>query len=625
MRTSQREAAVLAELLQHVVEEAEAGGDGGFGDAVQVDVDPDPGFLGVALAPRRGAAHRPVHGRCRASPTRRRTAASAAGSRGCRRLSANCDVGVAVADHRRARPVDAAVLQVGQTRPTPGLRVGALSCGQLQSISTSRNTMPWLSKICSIRSLRAVEGFARIAVAAEAVLVADDHELVAGIAQLQQCAAITSLHEAHLFVGVDLEVGRLLDQRAVAVDEQDRGLMRRLRCSKCGEHAVVLLRRADGDAQRIAQLRRGAQSRTTMPAASSGRNADCGIVEAHQQEIALRRIDPRHARRCRPAPPARGCARERTSATRSRGLGQRCRRQARPAPVRRKGSAPGRAPGSGAAPRSAPASAISHADARGGQRMRLGQRAQHDEVGVTRPAARLPTAIAEIRHRPRRPPPARALAGRCASRSMSASANRAAGRIGGRAQEHQLARGLDRRAGDRVEIGLQGRRARRASGTSISGACRRAHTAYMPNTGGVMTTASWPGTQSARTSRSMASSLPRPTSSCDGIAAIERGQRAAQGAGCGRDSDGSWPCVSAGLAPGRFVGVQPDIALQRFAARRTGSRRNRAGPRAPGQAGRSCRRPPACAARHRIGVRIQSFRRGQRHRAGTDARRCPQA
>ncbi len=41
----------------------------------------------------------------------------------------------------------------GSIRPMPGLRVGALSAGQLQSISTSRKAMPWLAKICSIRSL----------------------------------------------------------------------------------------------------------------------------------------------------------------------------------------------------------------------------------------------------------------------------------------------------------------------------------------------------------------------------------------------------------------------------------------------------------------------------------------
>jgi hypothetical protein len=46
--------AVAGDLLEHVVEEADAGGKLGRADAVEVDGDPDPGFLGVAL--HRGAA-----------------------------------------------------------------------------------------------------------------------------------------------------------------------------------------------------------------------------------------------------------------------------------------------------------------------------------------------------------------------------------------------------------------------------------------------------------------------------------------------------------------------------------------------------------------------------------------
>src|SRR5690606_16890258 len=70
--------------------------------------------------------------------------------------------------------------------------------------------------------LRALEGFARIALAAEPVLVGHDHEAVAGIAQLQQRGDHAG-HEAKLVVGVDLEVLGLLDEGAVAVDEEDGG------------------------------------------------------------------------------------------------------------------------------------------------------------------------------------------------------------------------------------------------------------------------------------------------------------------------------------------------------------------------------------------------------------------
>jgi len=55
------------------------------------------------------------------------------------------------------------------------------------------------------------------------------------------------------------------------------------------------------------------------------------------------------------------------------------------------------------------------------------------------------------------------------------------------------------------------------SGTSTTFApCSRAATAYMPKVGGQHTTLSLPGRQKARTSRSMASSLPRLTSTSSG-------------------------------------------------------------------------------------------------------------
>src|SRR3546814_5161261 len=87
----------------------------------------------------------------------------------------------------------------------------------------------WSSDVCSPdllehlqhRPVRAVERFARKALSAQPVLVADDHELVAGIAQPQQRRDHAG-NEAQLVVRVDLVVGRLLDQGAVAVEEEDR-------------------------------------------------------------------------------------------------------------------------------------------------------------------------------------------------------------------------------------------------------------------------------------------------------------------------------------------------------------------------------------------------------------------
>ena len=143
----------------------------------------------------------------------------------------------------------------------PGLRVGALSAGRLLSISTSRKTMPWLSNTCIISSCGPSKSACGKARRAEAILVGDHDELVAGIAQPQQ-RRDHAFDEAQLGVGVDLEVVRLLDQRAVAIDEQDRAQARSCSLPRSDRSAAstrrVLLRRADADAQRIAELRQRA-------------------------------------------------------------------------------------------------------------------------------------------------------------------------------------------------------------------------------------------------------------------------------------------------------------------------------------------------------------------------------
>ena len=73
-----------------------------------------------------------------------------------------------------------------------------------------------------------------------------------------------------------------------------------------------------------------------------------------------------------------------------------------------------------------------------------------------------------------------------------------------------------------------------ASGTSITPAFwMRAHTAYMPKVGGWIRIASSPARQNARTSRSIASSLPRPTSSCSRRTPYSAASVSTSAAGCG--------------------------------------------------------------------------------------------
>jgi hypothetical protein len=148
---TQREAAVLADLFQHVVEERQAGVDHGLGDAIQVDLDLGSGFLGEALDPR-GAAHRqqmrdagPVPG------VAIRICAVAAGSRGSR-LRANCDVGgrsPTIAE-RASRCRDPA----GSPSPGRGRLAGQawFSCAKLAIDQHLAETDALASNTCIIRS-----------------------------------------------------------------------------------------------------------------------------------------------------------------------------------------------------------------------------------------------------------------------------------------------------------------------------------------------------------------------------------------------------------------------------------------------------------------------------------------
>src|SRR3546814_14498096 len=75
--------------------------------------------------------------------------------------------------------------------------------------------------------VRAVERRPREALRTQSILITDDHELIAGIAQPQERGDHAG-DEAQLVAGIDLVVGRLLDQGAVAVDEEDRSEERRV-------------------------------------------------------------------------------------------------------------------------------------------------------------------------------------------------------------------------------------------------------------------------------------------------------------------------------------------------------------------------------------------------------------
>ncbi len=226
----QREATMLADLFKHVVEERQAGGDACIAGTIQVQLNADLRFLGIALdycgawrVGQRVGDARPVPLATELLGAQLETADV--------EVVGKLQIGDAVTDHARARPVDAAVLQVGGHQADARLagRRIVLWPAAIDQHVTEGDALAL--KDLQHQIIGAIEAGARVAVAAEAILVGDDHELVAGIPQLQQRRDHLR-HEAQLLVGVDLEIGRLLDEGAVAVDEQDRGHAAALRADR---------------------------------------------------------------------------------------------------------------------------------------------------------------------------------------------------------------------------------------------------------------------------------------------------------------------------------------------------------------------------------------------------------
>ena len=264
----QREAAVAADLLQHVVEEAEPGGDFGRRLAVEVHRHPDPGLLGDALDA--GGARRV------GQQVRQRGPIEIVGPEleaAHAEVAREFNIGVAVADHRARGEIQVPRAQIIEQHADAGL-AGRRIVGRAVFVEVHRHEADALrGEHLLHQALRRLEGLARKARRAESVLVADDHELEAGVAQLQQ-RGNHAIDQRELLQRIDLLVRRLGDQGAVAVEEQDAAL---------GAHAAS--RRAASAASTasfsaavpIDTRRHSARpgwcetSRSTMPRASSAR------------------------------------------------------------------------------------------------------------------------------------------------------------------------------------------------------------------------------------------------------------------------------------------------------------------------------------------------------------------
>ena len=117
---AQVEARVGAELFQHVVEKAEPGFNIRLRRCIQVDLHDDVGFVGLALHARgarrihqRMGDGRPFDALAEQRAAQLETADAQVGG--------ELHIGVAVANHRAARPVDGAILE--QVRQQSDIRL----------------------------------------------------------------------------------------------------------------------------------------------------------------------------------------------------------------------------------------------------------------------------------------------------------------------------------------------------------------------------------------------------------------------------------------------------------------------------------------------------------------------
>ncbi len=298
----QREAAVPRQLLQHVVEEADAGGDRDRGRR-------DPGRrrprcrFPWCVASTRATRSRPTQPRGDRGPGLAGAVAAHAQAARRRDCAASCRSVSRSPITELRRRVDRWRARYAVSRPVLGLRQSQPSAGMCGQMNSASKSMPCEANSVEHEVLRLAESALRERRRAEAVLVGDHHQPVAGA----RSSAARRTRPAAKRILSSLSTcssARLLDQRAVTVDEQDavavhQALQRR-------QQAIVLFRRADGDAQAVREPRRAAKSRTSRPAAC--RRSSAGARRGTPPAGSSRR----RARRARPAGSARAVPRSRS-------------------------------------------------------------------------------------------------------------------------------------------------------------------------------------------------------------------------------------------------------------------------------------------------------------------------
>src|ERR1700733_600477 len=213
----EREAAMLRDLFQHVIEKSQAGDDCAWAFARQIDFHMDVGFLGLAVhlrmprlpedAPGDGGPGF-VHIAFQAYPKSLQP-----------QIGGEFHVRVAVADHVAACFVDGLRGEVFPHHADPGLAAGTVLAFVMRADAYRLELDSLRLEQVQDEPMRALEILPWKRGSPEAVLIGDHDEGKTRGLEVEQCR-YHSGHETYLFQAVYLFVGRLFVQGAVAIKEQ---------------------------------------------------------------------------------------------------------------------------------------------------------------------------------------------------------------------------------------------------------------------------------------------------------------------------------------------------------------------------------------------------------------------
>src|SRR6202171_1263685 len=213
----EREAAVLRDLFQHVIEEPQAGGDRARAIARQIEVDMDVRFLRFAmhLRAQRLADDAPGNG----WPGLVRTAPQAYLQALKAQILGKFHIRVAVADHVAACLVDGMGREKFLHHADLGFAAGTVLALEVRTDAHRFELDSLGTEKLQDESVSALEILLRKTRSSESVLIGDHDEREARRFELEQ-RRHHSGHEANLLQTVYLFVRRLLVQGAVAIQKQ---------------------------------------------------------------------------------------------------------------------------------------------------------------------------------------------------------------------------------------------------------------------------------------------------------------------------------------------------------------------------------------------------------------------